>query len=215
MDRTIVAGAPPAPVESARLDPGTRELVAAASRGEAPAIEELVQRHLPRLHAYVRLRMGRSLRAREGSLDLVQSVCRELVAHQQDFEYRDEQQFLGWLFTTALRKVQEKQRFHERQARAPGREQDQAADDGLAAVNWLTPSREAIGRERLQRVAEALEELPDDYREVIGLARIAGLSHREIAARLGRSEAATRKLLGRALTSLGEVLGGGDTSLVG
>ncbi len=189
----------------------SRHLVDAASRGEQPAIDELVARHLPRLHAYVRLRMGRTLRWREGSLDLVQSVCRELVSHFDEFEYRDEQQFLGWLFTTALRKVQEKQRYHEREARTPEREVELTDEGCLAAADWLTPSREAAGRERLQRVAEALEALPDDYREVIGLARIAGLSHREIAGRLGRTEAATRKLLGRALAQLGEVLGEDDS----
>lgn len=188
-------------------EPKTRALLAAASRGEQPAIDDLVAQHLPRLHAYVRLRMGRTLRAREGSMDLVQSVCRELVSHQADFEYRDEQQFLGWLFTTALRKVQEKQRYHDREARDPAREAGDAGDGALAAAHLLTPSREAIGKERLQRVADALAALPDDYREVIGLARIAGLSHKEIAHRMQRSEAATRKLLGRALASLGEVLG--------
>jgi RNA polymerase sigma-70 factor (subfamily 1) len=192
----------------------TRSLVDAASRGEQPAIDELVQRFLPRLQAYVRLRMGRALRQREGSQDLVQSVCRELVSHFDDFEYRDEQQFLGWLFTTALRKVQERQRYHRREARSPDREVGGADETALAAVHWLTPSRAAIGRERLERVAAALEALPDDHREVIGLARIAGLSHREIAERMGRSEAATRKLLGRALLNLGEVLGtDGDSSL--
>jgi RNA polymerase sigma-70 factor (subfamily 1) len=185
----------------------TRALVHAATRGEQPAIDELVQRYLPRLHAYVRLRMGRALRQREASQDLVQSVCRELVSHFDELEYRDEHQFLGWLFTTALRKVQEKQRYHQREARSPDREVAGGDDEALAAAHWLTPSRDAIGRERLERVADALANLPDDYREVIGLARIAGLSHREIAARLGRSEAATRKLLGRALASLGEVLG--------
>lgn len=189
------------------IEDRTRVLVEAASRGDGPAIDELVERHLPRLHAYLRLRMGRVLRAREGSLDLVQSVCRELISHVEDFEYRDEQQFLGWLFTTALRKLQEKQRYHQRQARSPDQEVGVDEGEALAAADWLTPSRDAIGRERLQRVAAALEELPDDYREVIGLARIAGLSHREIAARMGRSEAATRKLLGRALASLGEIVG--------
>ncbi|MBK8101431.1 MAG: sigma-70 family RNA polymerase sigma factor [Planctomycetes bacterium] len=190
-------------------DPRTRSLVVAASQGQVPAIDELVGRHLPRLQAYIRLRMGRELRRREGTQDLVQSVCRELIQHQEDFEYRDEQHFLGWLFTTALFKVRERQRFHAREARAPGREQALDGAEDLAAAHWLTPSREAIGRERLQRVAAALESLPDDYREVIGLARIAGLGHREIAARMQRTEAASRKLLGRALASLGELLGTG------
>lgn len=183
-----------------------QDRLAAARSGDQVAIEELVQRHLPRLHAYVRLRMGRQLAAREQSLDLVQSVCRELISHGDEFEYRDEQQFLGWLFTTALRKVQEKQRYHGRQARQAEREVELDAAS-LEAAHWLSPSREAMGRERLQRVAAALSALPEDQREVIGLARIAGLPHREIAARLQRSEAATRQLLGRALAKLGDLIG--------
>ncbi|MBK8979279.1 MAG: sigma-70 family RNA polymerase sigma factor [Planctomycetes bacterium] len=188
----------------------TRTLVEAASRGEPPAIDALLAQHLPRLRAYVRLRMGPGLRMREGSMDVVQSVCRELIEHLDGFRYEGEQEFLGWLFTTALNKLREKQRFHHREKRSPGREAslDVAdAEDLVALAHWLTPSRDAAGRERLQRLEAAFAALPDDYREVIGLARIAGLSHREIGARTGRTEAASRKLLGRALVRLGELLG--------
>ncbi|MCC6672003.1 MAG: sigma-70 family RNA polymerase sigma factor [Planctomycetes bacterium] len=186
----------------------SRSLVEAASRGEAPAIEELIARHLPRLRAYVRLRMGPELRQREGSMDLVQSVCREVVEHLAGFRWEGEERFLGWLFTTALYKVQEKQRFHGRERRAAGKE-TRVPDDGelVAALDWLTPSRVAMGRERLHRFEEAFARLPEEYREVIALARIVGLGHREIAARMTRSEAATRKLLGRALAELGRLLG--------
>jgi RNA polymerase sigma-70 factor (ECF subfamily) len=196
-------------------DSTTKPLLAAASRGEQPAIDQLVASHLPRLRAYVRLRMGKALRGREETQDLVQSVCRELIVHQEQFEYRDEQQFLGWLFTTALLKVREKQRFHGREARDVRREAGPVHDDDLAIAHLLTPSREAIGCEQLQRVTDALAELSDDHREVIGLARIAGLSHREIAARMQRTEAATRQLLGRALAQLGETLAGGGETHVG
>ena len=154
--------------------------------------------------------MGPGLRLREGSMDLVQSVCRELVEGLDEFRYEGEPQFLGWLFTTALNKIREKQRFHARERRSAAREASEVAadvEDLVAIAHWITPSRDASGKERMRRLEAAFAELPDEYREVIGLARIAGLSHKEIAVRTDRSEAASRELLGRALVRLGELLG--------
>lgn len=185
----------------------TQILVEAVTRGDAPALDELVASHLPRLHAYVRLRMGPALRAREGTLDVVQSVCREVLADVRNgFEYRGEAAFRGWLFQAALNKIRDRHRYHDAEKRQALREQP--IDGATAEVyHSLTPSRVAMVRERVRRLEEAFDELPDEYREVITLARIAGLSHAEIAARMDRSSGATRMLLGRALARLGAVLG--------
>jgi RNA polymerase sigma factor (sigma-70 family) len=72
-----------------------------------------------------------------------------------------------------------------------------------------TPSRHAIAREALARVEAAFDRLPEDYREVIVLHRIAGLSHREIGERLDRSEIASQRLLARALARLSTLLSRG------
>ena len=48
----------------------------------------------------------------------------------------------------------------------------------------------------------ALDRIREDYREIILLARVTGLSHREIAEKLGKSEGAVRMLLHRALGRL-------------
>ena len=53
-----------------------------------------------------------------------------------------------------------------------------------------------------------IERLPDDYRDVIALTRIAGLDYQEAGAELGRSPDATRVLLGRALRRLASELKG-------
>lgn len=66
----------------------TRTLLAAVGEGDAEALEEFVTRHLPHLHAYVRLRMGPQLRLREATADVVQSVCREVLAGSS-IEVRD------------------------------------------------------------------------------------------------------------------------------
>jgi RNA polymerase sigma factor (sigma-70 family) len=55
--------------------------------------------------------------------------------------------------------------------------------------------------ELAQQMELAFDRLPDDYREVITLARIVGLSHAEIARQMGRGEGAVRMLLSRALVA--------------
>ena len=54
---------------------------AARAQGDGPdeaSVEELLARHLPGLRAYVRLRAGPLVRAREAESDVVQSACQAL-----------------------------------------------------------------------------------------------------------------------------------------
>lgn len=197
-------------------DGASRELVAAASRGDSGAIEALLVRHVSRLRAYVRLRMGRLVRARESSEDLVQSICREALEHLEGFEYRGEASFRHWLFQRAERKVVDRGRFYTRQRRDAAREvPGDVASDGhdpheretLAGMSTLfTPSRHAEAREELERLEHAFASLPEDYREIVLLSRIVGLSHEEIGERMGKTRAATWSLLSRALARLSTLL---------
>lgn len=183
-------------------------LFAAAEGGDRQALERLIERYLPRLHAYVRVRLGPRVRAREASADVVQSVCGELLAAMPKFEFRGEERFRDWLFTSALNKIRDKQRYHDRAKRDAGRERDGDADDGCMAhvASWVTPSVDAIGGETARALAEALDELSEEHREVITLARIVQLPHVVIAESMGRSEPATRQLLARALLQLAQRL---------
>lgn len=182
------------------------ELFTAARAGDHGAVERLIEHYQPRLHAYVRLRLGDRVRAREASMDVVQSVCRELLAAAPGFQFRGEERFRDWLFTAALNKIRDKQRFHGRGKRDVAREQE--VDDGalVRAASYLTPSVDAIGSETAAALAAALAELSEEHREVITLARIVQLPHEVIAESMGRSEAAVRQLLVRALLSLSERL---------
>jgi RNA polymerase sigma factor (sigma-70 family) len=105
-----------------------------------------------------------------------------------------------------LNKIRDKQRFHGREKRDPAREQE--IDDGslARAASYLTPSVDAIGRETAVALAGALAELSEEHREVITLARIVQLPHAVIAESMGRSEAAVRQLLVRALLQLSQQL---------
>lgn len=176
-----------------------------ANTGDAEALGRLVERHLPQLHAFVRVRLGGRVRARESSMDVVQSVCRELIAAPGDCRFRNEDRFRAWLFTAALNKIRDKHRFHERDKRSAAREQA-TDDDVLRAASWLTPSVDAIGVETARALDASLAALSDDHREVITMARIVRVPHDVIAECMGRSEEAVRQLLVRALLALGEEL---------
>lgn len=171
-----------------------------STEGDSAALEELLQRYLPQLHAFVKFRLNAALRARESSMDVVQSVCRELLAAREHFEFRGEERFRAWLFTSALNKILHKQRFHGQERRDVARDQQATPEENLeAAVHLLTPSLDAIGKETALAVESALAALSPDHREVITLARIVLLPHAVIAEILERNEAAVRQLLARAM----------------
>ena len=192
----------------------SRELVRMASQGDRPAVDELLQRHLPGLRAFIRLRAGPVIRRRESESDLAQSVCREVLEHLDRFQYGDETGFKRWLYTTALRKILNRYEFYAAEKRNFLREEGSLGASSNAQPvaeyyrTFSTPSQHAMKAEELQRVEKAFDELAEEQREVITLAHVVGLSRAEIAAQLGKSEGAVRTMLSRALAQLAEILDG-------
>ena len=75
-------------------------------------------------------------------------------------------------------------------------------------ANTPSPSERLLREEEIGNLEQALEQMTPAERDVIILRVFEGLSHREIARRLGRpSENAVHKLYGRALAKLAELLG--------
>ncbi len=183
------------------------ELCERAARGDAASLDALLARHLPQLHAYVRARLSRDVRARESSMDVVQSVCGDLLAERGCFDFRGDDRFRAWLFTAALNKIRDKYRFHRGAGRDVRRERHaRELELELAAPDLWSPSQDAIAAETTRHVHDALAELEADHREVITLARMLGMPHRVVAEVMARSEDATRQLLGRAMVQLALVL---------
>lgn len=204
-------------------DSSLQSLVRSAVSGDRVARGDLMEQHMAGLRAFVRLRLGRQLRWRDSSLDLVQSVCREALEGLDRFEYRGPHSFRNWLLRRAENKIRDRGRYWSRARRSSERESGALSsllarerDQGQQLMNQLrsfaTPSRHAAAREELTRAESAFARLPEDYRRVIVLARLQGRTHEEVAAVMGRSAAATRTLLSRALarlTTLLEVSGPG------
>lgn len=189
-------------------------LLLKASQGDAPALDTLLERYLPGLRAYVRLRAGPRLLEKESSSDLVQSVCRDILENLDRFQFEGETGFRRWLFKTAQRKIADRYEFYGAKKRDMAREKRPAVrssaggDEALLECyrSFYTPSHQAMAREELARVEGAFLSLPEEQREVVVQAKILGLSRAEIAEAMGKSEGAVRTLLYRALARLSEVL---------
>jgi RNA polymerase sigma-70 factor (ECF subfamily) len=183
-------------------------LVESATRGDAGAIEDLLARYLPELRGYLQRNAGALVIAKESSSDLAQSVCREVLERlaTERLSYRGEGEFKQWLFNAALFKIRARQRFYLAARRDAGRElagapPSSSADD-VRASPAPGPHSTAELDEEVAQLRAALNELPDNYREVLVLVHVDGLSHKQVADKLGISEANSRVLLSRALARL-------------
>jgi len=84
-----------------------------------------------------------------------------------------------------------------------------AAMPELIAMERNEPGADAVAAalQEIDLVAAALAQLPDRAREVLVLARVEGLSHAEIGAKLGIAPKTVENHLGRALARLTSLLG--------
>lgn len=192
------------------------DLVKNAARGDHAAAERLLEQNLPQLEAFVRLRSGKRLLAKESASDIVQSVCREVLKDLDAFQWVDETHFKYWLFTNALRKISNRHDYWSAARRDDGKEVpsghggESAAGEALllnAYQTLATPSQNVAAREEIARIERAFEQLPERYREVILLSRIVGLNHAQIAEKMNMAEANVRVVLFRALARLSDLLG--------
>lgn len=191
-------------------EPQLEQLVNEASAGDKLAVDALLHRYLPRIRAFLRLRAGAVL-DKESVSDLAQSVCRDVLENLERFRYDGEDGFRRWLFKTAQRKIFDRYAFYAAARRDGEREASSDPAQTLACyASLLTPSREAIAREELERIEDALATLPEDQREVIILAKIVGLSRTAIAEEMGKNAGAVRMLLHRGLARLAERLTAGS-----
>ena len=117
--------------------------------------------------------------------------------------YREEGRFRGWLFRIARNIATDRHR--RRQRRPPEVLVDEDTIESLTHPTQL--ANELIARQQaLDDTYEALQHLQPDYRTVLLLRFIEGLSVRETARAMERSEGAVRVLQFRALKALREHL---------
>ena len=185
------------------------ELLQRFREGDGEALCALVERHEEVLRHRIRRLLPKYLRRRVSIDDILQESRVVALERCHDFEDRGSDAFRNWILGIAEMKARRAVQHHVKvRKRAAGKEVTRARRPETRdfAAQVLTPSQAAMNVELAQRTREALASLPDDYLEVIRLARDEQLPLNEVARRIGRSHDATRKLYGRALVRLGKEL---------
>jgi RNA polymerase sigma-70 factor (ECF subfamily) len=172
-----------------------------ALSGSDDALDALYARFGPRLLAFIRLKMGPSLRVRLESRDILQTTLLKSFEHLDDFEGSDARSLLGWMMRIAEHEIRDRADFHGRQRRDVDLEENVDDHAGLRARTRSALSR-LILDEQSERLDAALATLSDAHREVILLRAFEELSFAETGRILDRSEDATRMLFARAMTAL-------------
>ncbi len=176
------------------------ELLRQAQQGSPEAAEALLRAHAPRLLAFIRLRMGPTLRARMESRDILQESLLKAYRSLDGFQGRQRRSFVAWLARVAANEIADQRAFHGRQRRDAGLDAPLDEDVVAQRVRSLT-SRVALGQQA-RRVEAAMESLDAHYREIIVLRKLQELSYKEIGQQLDRSGDACRMLFARAMAAL-------------
>jgi RNA polymerase sigma-70 factor, ECF subfamily len=146
-----------------------------AQAGQAEGLHFLYVRYAPDVQRFV----NSLVKDHHEAEDITQNVFAKLMTAIKKYEPR-EVPFVAWIMRVARNAALD----HLRARRAIPAEEVRIADDGQAQ----------LGTDRAQDLRIALEELPEDQREVLILRHIAGLSPVEIAATLKKSESSVHGL---------------------
>lgn len=172
----------------------TQRLVEEAKSGDKDAFGQLFNRFGRRL----RSSMERWSRFQLGSqLDPEETIQETFIrAHRAlpHFEWEGDDSFFRWLCGIAKRALA--------QAAEDARRAKRPLTGPTVPVGAPSPSKILRRSERFDRLEAALKKLSPEYRQVILLSRIEGLSAKEVADRMNRSPNAVRHLIVRALREL-------------
>jgi RNA polymerase sigma-70 factor (ECF subfamily) len=185
--------------------------LAAARAGSREALGQALETCRRYLLLVAQRQLGSDLQAKGGASDLVQETFLEAQRDFAQFTGTSEAELLAWLARLLLNNLGNfTRRYRTTSKRAVAREvalqvdgSSNAPGNGLAAPG-PTPSGQAMGREQARALYQALERLPDEYRQVLTLRFLQGQSFEEIGRQMDRSPDAARKLWSRALERLRE-----------
>lgn len=183
-------------------------LLAAARHGDRAALGQLFDAARQQLLDAASRGLPPALRGRVGPSDVVQETAIDMQRDFGRFSGSTTEELFAWLRTILNHNLIDAVRHHglagKRSPRREVRLSDSRADHGVLSLIGMTnaPDASAIRKEDAANLHRTLARLPEDYRTVIWLRYWRGMSFEEIATKMERSSAATRKLWHRAIRRL-------------
>jgi RNA polymerase sigma-70 factor (ECF subfamily) len=189
-------------------------LLGRARAGDATALGQLLELYRNYLRVLARMQADGTLRSRLDPSDLVQETLLEACRDFPGFGGSTERELMAWLRQILVRNLADQIKRGQTQRRHWKRqesleallERSSAEAQAALAQGISSPSAQAARREQAVLLADALEQLSPDHREVILLRNLSKLPFEVIAAHMKRSAGATRMLWVRALEKLSQLL---------
>ena len=188
-------------------------LMAAMAEADRSALGELYDRHAPRLLAIC----NRLLRDRSEAEDVLVEVFWEVWDRARRYE-PERGSPLTYLATVARSRALDRLRRRRHEARALAATQSWVAlaQDSSGSAEARGPLANTLAQEQRRRVRLALDTLAPTQRQVVELSFLDGLSHQEIAERLGAPLGSVKTWIRKGLLHLRDVLrlqyGEGETA---
>jgi RNA polymerase sigma-70 factor (ECF subfamily) len=193
------ASKPPADTVDASYD-STTQILARARTGDRSAGRALVARVLPALRRWSHGRIPKYGRGPADTEDFVQDAVLQTLKRLDSFEHRTVGALQAYLRASVVNRIRDVVRRVGRRG-VPSEIPEDLADTAH------TPLEQAIMREQLDRFVEALQQLRPADRQVIVWRIELGYSYDEIGQRLGKTTAAARVSVTRAMGRLAKALG--------
>ena len=180
--------------------------------GDAGEINVLLDHHRGALRRMIQQRLDPAIKARVDASDVVQDVMLEASQRMHEFLEQSKMPFHVWLRHLARDRMIDLHRRHRRSARrSVDREQANqvkgVSDSSVQLLKQLkdaelTPAAAVIRRELQAQFFAAIEQLPEDDREIVLMRHVEQLSNSQVAELLGLSQPAAGMRYLRALKRL-------------
>ena len=178
----------------------------------SPRPDRPLDSYRPYLRMLAAAQVPAYLRGQVDPSDVVQNTL--LKAHERFDQYRGttDAEFAAWLRRILANAMIDALRRFTREPRVlQALEQSSSHLEAALAANVSSPSERAVRQEDLERLAQALEQLPEDQRTAVQLQQIQDNSVEDIAKQMNRSKTAIGGLLKRGMRRLRELMQeGGD-----
>ncbi len=183
------------------------EMVLAVRDGDTTAYQGLVEKYQMRIYHLV---YG-MVRNQEDARDLAQEAF--VKAYRNLGSFRLESSFYTWIYRIASNLAIDFLRKKKRRGTSEFDEQlvSKGADGGVdEARHQVSPAKSLERKQLYARIMDAMEQLPEDQRQVVLLRELDGLSYKDIADIMEIPEGTVMSRLYYARKRLQQLLGGRD-----
>lgn len=190
-------------------------LMTQARTGCSRSLGQLLEMYRSYLSLIATLQLNGQFQDKFSASDVVQASFLKAQSRFEDFRGSSESELTAWLrkilvtqllmeirrYSVQARDVRMEQRLHQQT------DQSSVMLAGMLVGNVETPSQMVMKRERAVILADALAQLPENYRQVILLRHIRGYRFSEVAREMDQTVDSVKAVWRRAISRLRRTLG--------